>query len=200
MGRPAKFSNDDIIAAATQVAADHGPARASVARIARALRAPTGSIYHRFASRGEMLGEAWLQAAESFQNGFAERLLGAEPRSAGLCAVRWVPALVRAEPERARVLTLYRRADFLDRKWPRPLARRAQALQQQMASGLREFGARLSGRTDAEAMRILTFALAEAPLAAVRRHIEAREPPPPIVDALIEQSYFASLALLGIAR
>ena len=77
---------------------------------------------------------------------------------------------------------------------------RAKALRRQMSEGLHSFCQRLVGRTDAAALRIVTFALAEAPLAAVRQHVENGEPPPPIVDALIEETYRASIALAGAWR
>lgn len=200
MPRPARYSHEQIVAATAQVAAERGPAGASVARIARILRAPTGSIYHRFSSRSLLLGEVWLQAAASFQDRFSERLDAEDPYSAGMDAVRYVPNRVRTHPQEARILLLHRREDFLDRKWPVPMRNRATALQKQLSNGLRDFCRRLSGRTDAESVRILTFALAEAPLAAVKRHVEAGEPPPPIVNALIEETYRSCLTLLGVSK
>ena len=49
-------------------------------------------------------------------------------------------------------------------------------------------------------MRITLYALVEAPLAAVRQHVRAKEPPPDTVDALVEATYFASIALGGVKR
>jgi AcrR family transcriptional regulator len=200
MPRPARFSHEQILAATARVAAERGPAGASIARIACTLRGPTGSIYHRFASRGVLLGEVWLQAAASFQDGFSERLDGADPRTAGLAAVRYVPQRVRDHPQEARILLLHRREDFLERGWPAPMVERAKALHHQLSQVLRRFCQRLVGRTDTKTLRVMTFALAEAPLAAVKRHVEAGEPPPRIVDALIEETYRASLALVGVSR
>jgi hypothetical protein len=40
-------------------------------------------------------------------------------------------------------------------------------------------------------MRRATFVLAEVPIAAVRQHLERREPPPPLVDELITETYRA---------
>lgn len=199
MPRPARYSHEQIIAATAQVVAKRGPAGASVARIARTLRAPSGSIYHRFASRGLLLGEVWLQAAASFQDSFSERLDGEDAYASGLAAVRHVPRWVRKHPQDARILLLHRPEDFLAREWPAPMVERAQALQEQLTEGLRVFCRRLSGRADAKSMRVVTFALAEAPLAAVKRHVEAGETLPRIVDALIEETYRSTLALLGVS-
>jgi len=197
MPRPARFTDEQIVSATARVAAARGPAGATVARIAAALRAPTGSIYHRFASRDVLLGEVWLRAAESFQSGFAQRLAGPDALAAGLAAVRYVPQQVRVEPQQARILLLHRREDFLDRGWPASMKARAKVLSLQMDEGVRGFCQRLFGRTDATVLRIAGYALAEAPLAAVRRHVQAKEPPPATVDALIEATYLASIALGG---
>ncbi len=157
-----------------------------------------GSIYYRFASRGLLLGEVWLRAAASFQDGFSQRLDGEDPYAAGLAAVRHVPRWVREHPQEARILLLHHSEDFLAREWPTPMVERAQALQQQLTEGLKVFCRRLSGRADAKSIRVVTFALAEAPLAAVKRHVEAGETLPWIVDTLIEETYRSTLALLGV--
>jgi AcrR family transcriptional regulator len=199
MPRPSRFDDEQIVSATAKVAATHGPAGASVARIAAALRAPTGSIYHRFASRDMLLGEVWLRAAESFQAGFSSRLAGPDPQAAGLAAACFVAQQVREAPQQARILLLHRRDDFLHRGWPAPMKARAKALSRQMDEGLRSFCERLFGRADAKTLRIATYALAEAPLAAVRRHVEAKETPPPVVEDLIAATYLASIALAAAA-
>ena len=198
MTRPSRFSHEQIIAATARVAAKRGPAGATVARIAGALRAPSGSIYHRFASRDVLLGEVWLRAAASFQTGFFELLAEPAPRAAGLAAVRYVPQWVREQPQDARILLLHRRGDFRERGWPAAMAARAKNLRQETNKAVFGFCERLFGRTDAVALRIVTFALAEAPMAAVRGHIELGEPPPPTTDALIEATYLATIELGGI--
>src|SRR5688500_18253929 len=63
MSRPSKFSAAQILdTAATLVAAD-GPGAATIGAISARLKAPSGSIYHRFASRDVLLGRLWLDKA-----------------------------------------------------------------------------------------------------------------------------------------
>ena len=200
MPRPARFSSEQIIAAAAEVAAKHGPAAASVARIARRLRAPTGSIYHRFPSRSVLLGEAWLSAAESFQSRFAQVLRSKDAKLAGLQAVQFLVQQVFEEPQQARLLMLHRREDFQVPDWPRTMADRARSLDRQLNDELHDFGQRLLGRVDNEILRVLSFALAQAPLAAVKPHIAANQPVPPIAERMIESTYWASMKLLGVKR
>ena len=197
MPRSAKFSHDQIIDATARIAARAGPAQATMARIAGALSAPTGSLYHRFASRDVLLGEVWLRAAQSFQDGFGGLLAGADPWEAGLAAALFIPARVRREPAEARILLLHRREDFLAAGWPTEMSERAAKLKHQVDTTLRRFSRRLLGRADAEALRSISFALVQAPMAAVLPHLRASENPPASVEPLIRATYGAVMTLAG---
>ena len=61
MARPPKFDEEQFLAAAGRLIATHGPARATIGAIGRAVGAPTGSIYHRFDSRDGLLAEVCLR-------------------------------------------------------------------------------------------------------------------------------------------
>lgn len=200
MARVAKFAPEQIVEVTARLAADDGPGRATIARIAESLGAPTGSIYHRFASRDVLLGEVWIRAAESFQERVGDRLAGEDAWEAGLAAALFVPARVREAPGEARILLLHRREDFLSSVWPRDLAARAAALKRRMDAGLRDFARRALGRTDADALRLARYVVADAPLAAVMPHLRAHEAPPPIVDALVRATYVAVMSDAGARR
>jgi len=194
--RPARFHHDLIIDAASAVVAKRGPTGASISRIARAAGAPTGSIYHRFSSRDVLLGEVWLSAAISFQQGFIDLLNanGGEPQIDDLAL--YLPRRVRVHPIEARVLLLHRREDFLDDKWPAILKIQAEKLGDQLLATQRSFYQKMFGRADAQTLAIASYALMGAPLAAVKPYIEQDQKPPPIVDELILQTLRATLCLL----
>src|SRR5258707_15261175 len=86
MPRAPQFDQAQILDAAERLIARHGPSGATIGAIARAVRAPTGSIYHRFDSRDVLLAEVWLRAAAAFQDAFFARLAGPVPWQAGLAA------------------------------------------------------------------------------------------------------------------
>jgi AcrR family transcriptional regulator len=195
MPRHAKFDEAQILASTMRLVAADGPSAATMAAIAGALCAPTGSIYHRFPSRDVLLGEVWLGAATSFQDGFFALLGRPAARDAGLAAALYVPQRVRANLVEARILLLYRREDFLAPTWPEEMRARARGLQRQVDVGLQGFSRRLFGRADHQTRRLVTYAVLDAPLAAVRRHVAANEIPLDHVDALIRATYFATLAL-----
>jgi AcrR family transcriptional regulator len=196
--RPPKFDEEQIVAAARQLIAAHGPSGATIGAIARAVRAPTGSIYHRFDSRDVLLGEVWLRAAAAFQDAFFAQLAGPVPRQAGLAAALHMAQRARQHPDEARLLLLHHRDDFVGRGWPTAMRRRAQQLERQIETEVRAFTRRLCDRQDARTVRIVAYAVVEAPFAAVRRHVAARENPPPYVDVLIRTTYEAVIGVLGV--
>lgn len=71
MVRLAKFSEDSIIDACIEVVARCGVAAVSIAAIAGKVGAPTGSVYHRFESRGAILARAWLRVKADFRTSVA---------------------------------------------------------------------------------------------------------------------------------
>jgi AcrR family transcriptional regulator len=68
-----------ILDATAAIVAANGPGAATIGAIGNMLKAPSGSIYHRFASRDVLLGRLWLSKAAFFQNRFAAPFRG--PRS-----------------------------------------------------------------------------------------------------------------------
>jgi AcrR family transcriptional regulator len=194
MSRPSKFSAAQILdAAATLVAAD-GPGAATIGAISARLKAPSGSIYHRFASRDVLLGRLWLSKAAFFQNRFAEALVHPDAATAGLEAALSLPRSVRADFAAARIMLLYRRDDFLAGDWPVDMAEQAARLKQQVDVAIKGLARRLFARTGAETLRLATFAILDLPFAAVHRHVAANEIPPAYVDDLIAKAYQALIA------
>src|SRR5262245_45706199 len=159
MPRLSEYDADQIVMAARRLIAANGPGAATIGAIARAVGAPTGSIYHRFRSRDVLLAEVWLRAATAFQAEFFRRLAGCPPRRAGLAGALYMAERVREDPSEARLLLVHRREDFIDRGWPARLTRQARALGHQIDSALGNFSRRLTGRTDWRTVRIVTFAV-----------------------------------------
>jgi len=194
MSRPSKFSAAQILdAAATLVAAD-GPSAATIGAIGARLKAPSGSIYHRFASRDVLLGRLWLSKAAFFQNRFTDALLDADAAKAGLEAALSLPRSVRADFAGARIMLLHRRDDFLTGEWPADMAEEAARLRQQVDAAVKGMARRLFARASTEQLRLTTFAILDVPFAAVHRHVAANEIPPHYVDDLIAKAYQALIA------
>lgn len=184
MGRKAHYTNEQFLDAALKLAAAGGPAAVTVAAIAEELGAPVGSVYHRFSSRDVLLAELWLQAAESFQRGFLECLKEGDGVDAALYTPRWV----REHPEEGRLLLLYRQEELTWGPWPKDLKRRTSRLAKDLEEGLRGFTKRSCGRVTKDTLNRVVFALADLPLAAVRRYLQRGERPPEAVDEWVRET------------
>jgi AcrR family transcriptional regulator len=191
MPRPAKHDEIGILRAAASLVAARGPSAATITAIGHAMGAPSGSIYHRFRSRDELLGRLWLTKAQSFQDRWSQALENPDARLAGLEAALSLPRVVRDDLEGARIMLLHRREDFLERGWPAEMQKEAQRLGQQVQDVLAMTTRRLFGRNTASARQVTTFAVLDLPLSAVRRFVAAGEPPPPVIDDLIAKAYAA---------
>ena len=186
----AKFSQEDFLAAALAIVAEQGPSAVTVGSISERLQSPTGSFYHRFASRDVLLGELWLRTVLEFQQGVRAAIEAGD----GLRAALHTPAWVREHLDKARLLLLYHRDDFVHGEWPEQLREGAAALTQGVQTGSARYARLVFGRAGAEERRLAQFLLSEVPLAAVRQHLLRREPPPPLVDDLIRLTYRAVVA------
>jgi AcrR family transcriptional regulator len=186
MGR-SLFDNADFLAAARALAAERGPAAVTVDSVIERLKAPKGSFYYRFASRDALLGELWLATVHAYQEGFVRAIEAGD----GLAAALHTPAWARRHLEDARLLLLYSRHDFVQGDWPAPVKRGVRDQARRFKACLESFARQAFGRAGRAELRRATFVLAEVPLAAVKQHLERREPPPPLVDELIAASYRA---------
>jgi AcrR family transcriptional regulator len=190
MARPSKFSRNDVVGAAAALAAASGPAAVTMSAVAASLGAPTGSIYHRFESRQELMAEAWLWASESFQAALIAALgRGSEPGGleAALHTIQWA----RDQPGLARLVVLYRRSDFIPGTLPGPFRSRAERLGSELDAALSAFAATTLGSDDLAAKQRAAFLLVDVPQAAVRRYLSAGMAPPPAVDDLVRRAFQA---------
>src|SRR6185312_9944645 len=185
-----KFSQTDFLAAALAVAAERGPAAVTVGSITQHLQAPTGSFYHRFASRNVLLGALWLRTVLEFQKGVSAALDSGD----GLRAALHTPEWARTHLDEARLLLLYNRDDFIQGDWPEELRERVADMSQRMQAGSARCARVIFGHDGPEEVRLAQFLIAEVPVAAVRQHLVRREPPPPLVDRLISATYRAVVA------
>jgi Bacterial regulatory proteins, tetR family. len=186
MGRPS-FDTGSFLSAARSIACERGPAAVRVDSVIARLKAPKGSFYYRFASRDALLGELWLATVLSYQRGF----VAAVDAGDGLAAALHTPAWARLHLDDARLLLLFSRHDFVQGAWPPDLKRGAAEQARRFEACLKSFARQAFGRAGPAQLRRAAFVLAEVPIAAVKGHLERREPPPLLVDELITVTYRA---------
>lgn len=189
MGRSAAFDRNQFIRTAVHLIAKDGPGSLGVQNLAKAMGAPTGSFYHRYPSRAEMLGDVWMTVVEDFQSGFLEALMPADALAAARSAALHTLAWVQKNPEMARVLLFSRRRDFEQDDWSVVLKARERKARRTLETGLAHFIRRISGtRASAESAFRVRFALIDAPGAAVRPYLEARKEIPAFLSSVIVQT------------
>jgi AcrR family transcriptional regulator len=186
MGR-AQFDRTGFLSAARDLTAERGPSAVTVDSVTDRLNAPKGSFYYRFASRDALLGELWLKTVLAYQEGFVAAIEAGD----GLGAALHTPAWARRNLDDARLLLLYSRHDFVHGDWPEALKQGVADQAQRLEDCLRRFAQAAFGRAGPAELRRAQFVLADVPLAAVKSHLQRREPPPPLVDELIARTYHA---------
>src|SRR5215813_4556503 len=189
MGHP-KYSEEDFFGAALAIIAERGASEVTVAAVSERLGSPTGSFYHRFASRDALLGSLWLRAVLQFQAGIGAALEAGD----GLKAALHTPAWVRKHPDQARLLLLYDRNDFAHGEWPRELRERVADMTRRMEAASGRWARAIFGKDGRDEVRLAQFLISELPVAVVRQHLLRGERPPPLVDRIIRATYAAVLA------
>ena len=148
----------------------------SMSAVARAVGAPSGSVYHRFPTRAALCGALWLRTEERFQDGFLTALNGpGDEARRCVAAALFVVGWCRDHPDQAQVL--FAGADALERAdWPADVARRHRASNRALT---RAFGGFV---VDPDRLHA---ALVGVPYGVIRRYLTAREPIPASADAIV---------------
>ncbi|MFD2081976.1 DNA-binding transcriptional regulator, AcrR family [Actinopolymorpha cephalotaxi] len=168
MGRPPRHDVDGLLDAAATLVADAGPRAVTVAAVARAAGAPSGSVYHRFPGRPALLAALWLRSLERFQAGFLVAVEQDTPLTAARSAARHIVAWSRANPADATIL-LYAADDFDAPEWPEEDRERHRRGNRRVARAVGEIGRGL-GRTSDRDKELLRMAIVDLPYSVVRRY------------------------------
>ncbi|WP_119286635.1 TetR/AcrR family transcriptional regulator [Streptomyces sp. YIM 130001] len=196
MARPPQYDSDRLLDAALELAAGAGPPAVTMAAVAKAAGAPSGSVYHRFPSRTALLAELWLRTVEDFQEGWLAALSGpSDPAASAAAGARHVVAWSRGHRPSAAVL-LYGTEDYGRADWSEPHLRRAKQGHDQVHTALRALGKSLGLQGKLEWDQ-LTLAVVELPLAVVRGPLRTGAPIPVRSEDLAERSTRALLAGLA---
>jgi AcrR family transcriptional regulator len=189
------FEDADFLAAARDIAAAGGPASVTVTSVTERLGAPTGSFYHRFASRDVLLANVWLGTALAFQTDFVAAIKAGD----GLAAALHTPIWVRHNVEEARAFLLYHRDDFAHGNWPQDLKDRVVRQGRRVDAAYKRLARDTFGGVGANELRLARFVLADVPKAAVGPYLRLGVAPPTIVDEMIETTYHAIVGKFGVA-
>lgn len=164
MGRPPRHDTDHLLAVAGELAARGGPAGVTMAAVARAAGAPSGSLYHRFPNRAALLAALFVGTVEAFQAGFLDALAAGDLRAAARHVVAWC----RANPTGTAVL-LYGARDFHQDDWPASERDRLTRANDRVVRAVHAV-ARDLGDTSALGADRVRLAIVDVPYSIVRRY------------------------------
>jgi AcrR family transcriptional regulator len=169
MAPPRKHETDAILDTARALVLTDGPRAASVAAIAKASGAPTGTLYHRFGNRNGILSAAWLRALERFQS----KAMAADadtPLETAVAMGVTIVSFARENPEDARLLLTLRPSDLLDGQPDAAFTKTLAAMNAPLLARVGEFARQLYGRIDDRTVEAVAIAIADLPYGVVRRH------------------------------
>ncbi|GAA1959932.1 TetR/AcrR family transcriptional regulator [Amycolatopsis minnesotensis] len=182
MGRPPRHDAESLLDAAAHLAAEQGPRGVTMTAVARKAGAPSGSVYHRFPGRPDLLAALWLRSLDRFQSGFLEAITDPDPLASARAGAAHVVRWSRENPSDAAIL-LYSAADFGRAEWPEPERDRLDRANRRVAKEIRKLATALGHDSprDVEQMRI---ALIDIPYALVRRNYRAGKKIPKYAEEL----------------
>ncbi|MBB5850682.1 TetR/AcrR family transcriptional regulator [Amycolatopsis umgeniensis] len=186
MGRPPRHTADDFLDAALRIFATEGAAGVTMSAVAREVGAPSGSIYHRFPGRPALLAAVWIRTLTSFQRDYLEALDQEPVLEAAVGAAAQVVRWCRAHPAEGRLLYAGNRALGVE-DWNAEDRARAEEANHRLDAAITKVVRRLrplTGRSTDELM----LALVDLPYAAVRRHLDRGEAPPPRTVDLVAKT------------
>ncbi|MFV8309247.1 TetR/AcrR family transcriptional regulator [Mycobacteroides chelonae] len=187
MGRKAQYTADDILDAALTLVTSGGPSAATASAIGRVLGAPSGSIYHRFASRDELMARLWLRSIARYQNGILAALRLSDLDDALAATIDHAFQWTTANRNEAQLLLQYEKADLVAH-WPDTLAMELTTLNSRVRMALRDYTEHRFGAITPELIDKTMFALIDMPYAAVRRHLPDRGEPAPWLHEFVRAS------------
>jgi AcrR family transcriptional regulator len=192
VARPAKFTDDQVLDAATAGVVRFGPG-VTIAEIAREMSAPVGSIYHRFESREHLLVQLWLRSIGRFHVGLLEAAADPDVERAFIRSALHVPHFCREQPATSLTMTLFRQQRLV-RDPPAGLGAAVVAVNQDVDAALTDLVRRRWGRNTERRQRLAVTAVRQSPYGLVRPYVGGAVPA--WLDQVVEASTRAILDLI----
>lgn len=193
MARRALHSTDDILDAARTLLLRAGIESATVQAIAAESGAPVGSLYNRFASRGALLAQLWIRAAQRSQAACLPALDLTEPLDAAIEGALSLVRFTRKEPDDARLLASHRRDELVTAADSPATEHALRTLNEPVEAALKQLSRRLFGDARAEHVARVGLAVVDVPLGAVQRYLVAGQRVPAALDLYVARAVRAIL-------
>ena len=191
MPRPQVHPTDTMLDAARDLLLGEGSRNATMEAIADASGAPTGSIYHRFGSRDELIARLWIRAVYRSQASFVAALERDDPSEAALAAAMSIIDFCEEHPADAQLLVAFRREDLVKTIPDGPLAEELAVLNRPVKRAVVGLARRLYGRSSRAALDRTLLAVFDLPYGAARRYLISGAPLPKALRADVSRAVAA---------
>jgi AcrR family transcriptional regulator len=168
-----------MLDAARSLLLSGGSRHATIEAIASATGAPTGSIYHQFGSRDELIAKLWMRAIYRSQASFIAALEHEDPHTAALNAAMSVVTFCEQYPDDARLVVSFRREDLIQATPDSKIVEELKELNRPIERAVANLAERIYGQRTRETINRTLFAVFDIPYGAVRRYLIAGEELPP---------------------
>ncbi len=171
MPRPRTHTDEQILGAVRELLLESGPRGVTTAAVSQRSGAPTGTLYHRFGSRSNMVAQLWVRTVQRLQAYLVDAAQAeSDPMEQAVAMALGMIDFCSRNPEDARLLTLASK-ERLERDPELPsdsreaLASLNTPAQRQLTSVTRN----LYGTASKAKLRQVTFAVVSIPYVAVRQ-------------------------------
>jgi AcrR family transcriptional regulator len=180
-----------MLDAARDLLLEEGSWSATMEAIAATAGAPTGTLYHRFGSRDELIATLWIRAVYRSQASFLASMERDDAREAALAAAMSVIDFCEQHPEDARLLVAFRREDLIRSLPHGPLADELEVLNRPVERAVVQLAQRLYGKRSRAALDRTLLAVFDLPYGAARRHLIVKQPLPSSLRTDVERAVAA---------
>lgn len=200
MARPRLHAPDDLLDVAEQIVTEADPAGLTLRSLAQRGGVPTGTIYHAFGSKEELLARLWLRATARLGASMEAAMTVLEDESStpadAVVAVALAPvALVRRHPASARLFFTQRPDQLFTSDLPAELAAEIKAVQARFQSTLATLANAMWSRSDGPAIDAIATCVVDLPGGLLRRRLLEGRRLGSTVEERIEACVRATLAL-----
>ena len=171
MPRPQLHSTEAMLDSARDLLLEDGSRSATIEAIASASGAPTGSIYHRFGSRDELIARLWMRAVYRSQASFVTALERQDAKDAALAAAMSIVDFCEEHPADAKLLVTFRREDLIRSLPEGPLADELADLNRPVERAVVDLARRLYGTRRRAALDRTLMVVFDFPYGAMRRYL-----------------------------
>ena len=167
-----------MLDAARDLLLGEGSRSATIEAISDISGAPTGSIYHRFGSRDELIARLWIRAVYRSQASFIAALEGVDAKEAALAAAMSIIDFCEEHPADAQLLVAFRREDLVQAIPKGRLADELETLNRPVERAVVQLAHRLYGSRSRAALDRTLLATFDLPYGAARRYLITGTPLP----------------------